>query len=183
MYTDMPCNISGKILCMCSQYHSNYTFLFPNNIYRVFFYWSALKMTKCQTLRKFWHSELFWWDLLCNLTLRDFRGGGRVKKTPCIIWDFSRIILFLGKINYSQLHRFGQSCGSFGKRAKRGDGGGGGSGESIEEERRCGIGTSEVECEDGKIRSVALISQVPRSPTPSCLCSGSPVGAPMVIPT
>ena len=24
-----------------------------------FFYWSALKMTKCQTFRKFWHLELF----------------------------------------------------------------------------------------------------------------------------
>ena len=47
----------------------------------VFFYWSALKMTKCQTLRKFWHLELFRWDLLCNLTLRTFRGGP-VKKHP-----------------------------------------------------------------------------------------------------
>ena len=28
-----------------------------------FFYWSALKTTKCQTLRKFWHLELFWRDL------------------------------------------------------------------------------------------------------------------------
>ena len=28
-----------------------------------FFNWSALKMTKCQTLRKFWHLELFWRDL------------------------------------------------------------------------------------------------------------------------
>ena len=24
-------------------------------LYRVFFYWSVLKMAKCQTLRKFWH--------------------------------------------------------------------------------------------------------------------------------
>ena len=29
----------------------------------VFFDWSAQKMTKCQTLRKFWHLELFWRDL------------------------------------------------------------------------------------------------------------------------
>ena len=28
-----------------------------------FFYWSALEMTKCQTLRKFWHLELCWRDL------------------------------------------------------------------------------------------------------------------------
>ena len=31
-------------------------------------------MTKCQTLRKFWHLELFWSDLLCNLTLSHFLG-------------------------------------------------------------------------------------------------------------
>ena len=49
--------------------------------YRVFFYWSAQKTTKCQTLRKFWHLELFRWDFLCNLTLRTFRGGP-VKKPP-----------------------------------------------------------------------------------------------------
>ena len=41
-------------------------------IYRQFFYWSTLKMTKCQTLRKFWHLELFRWDLLCNPTLSHF---------------------------------------------------------------------------------------------------------------
>ena len=29
---------------------------------------SALNMTKCQSFRKFWHWELFRWDLLCNLT-------------------------------------------------------------------------------------------------------------------
>jgi len=49
---------------------------------RVFFYWSALKMTKCQTLRKFWHLELFRWDLLCNLTLSSFLGRTS-NKTPC----------------------------------------------------------------------------------------------------
>ena len=27
------------------------------------FDWSTIKMTKCQTLKKFWHSELFWRDL------------------------------------------------------------------------------------------------------------------------
>ena len=42
-----------------------------------FFYWSALKMTKCQTLREFWHLRLFRWDLLCNLTL------DQSKKPPC----------------------------------------------------------------------------------------------------
>ena len=36
-----------------------------------FLYWSALKTTTCQTLRKFWHLELGW-DLLCNLTLKSF---------------------------------------------------------------------------------------------------------------
>ena len=52
----------------------------PTGTYRVFFYWSAQKT--CQTLRKFWH---FWWDLLCNLTLRSFRGGP-VKKTTLYIY-------------------------------------------------------------------------------------------------
>ena len=33
------------------------------NLQGVFFDWSALKMTKCQTLRKFWHLELFWSNL------------------------------------------------------------------------------------------------------------------------
>ena len=39
-------------------------------------------MTKCQTLRKFWHLELFRWDLLCNLTRNHFLGRTS-KKTPC----------------------------------------------------------------------------------------------------
>ena len=48
--------------------------------YGVFFFqWSS---QKCKSLRKFWYLELFWWDLLCNLTLRTFRGTP-VKKTPC----------------------------------------------------------------------------------------------------
>ena len=52
----------------------------------VLFYWSALKMTKCQTLKKFWHLELFWWDLLCNLTLCHFLGRTGQKNHPvCII--------------------------------------------------------------------------------------------------
>ena len=34
-------------------------------------------MTKCQTLREFWHLRLFRWDLLCNLTL------DQSKKPPC----------------------------------------------------------------------------------------------------
>ena len=33
-----------------------------------FFYWPALKMAKCQNPRKFWHLELFRWDLSCNLS-------------------------------------------------------------------------------------------------------------------
>ena len=31
----------------------------PLDTYRVFFYWSALKMTKFETLREFLHLELF----------------------------------------------------------------------------------------------------------------------------
>ena len=36
-----------------------------------FFNWSAQKMTKCQTLRKFWQWELFWRDLhvICHLVI------------------------------------------------------------------------------------------------------------------
>ena len=41
-------------------------------------------MTKCQARRKFWHLELFWWDLLCNLTLSHFLGRTS-KKPPCMI--------------------------------------------------------------------------------------------------
>ena len=43
--------------------------------YRAFFNCFARKMTKCQTLRKFWHIELFRWDFLCNQTLTTFRRG------------------------------------------------------------------------------------------------------------
>ena len=54
--------------------------LFVHYTCRVFFYWSSLKITKCQPLRKFWH---FWWDLLCNLTLSHFLRRTS-KKTHCI---------------------------------------------------------------------------------------------------
>ena len=49
-----------------------------------FFDWSALKMTKCQTLRKFWHLELFWRDLHVIWLLVIFLGRTS-KKTPCIL--------------------------------------------------------------------------------------------------
>ena len=45
------------------------------------FYWSALKMTKYQPHRIFWHLKLFRWDLLCNLTLRHFLGQTSQKNT------------------------------------------------------------------------------------------------------
>ena len=45
-----------------------------------FFHWYPPKNFKCQPVSKFWHLELFWWDLLCNLTLRTLRGVP-VKKT------------------------------------------------------------------------------------------------------
>ena len=48
-----------------------------------FFNWSALKMTKCQTLRKFWHLELFWRDLHVIWPLVIFRAD-QLKKPPCI---------------------------------------------------------------------------------------------------
>ena len=48
-----------------------------------FFYWSALKMTKCQTLRKFWHLELFRWDLHVIWHLVIFRAD-QLKKPPCM---------------------------------------------------------------------------------------------------
>ena len=39
-----------------------------------FFHWDPPKNHKFFSVRKFWYLELFWWDLLCNLTLRTFRG-------------------------------------------------------------------------------------------------------------
>ena len=52
------------------------------HIQGVFFNWSYPKNHKFFLVSKFWHLELFWWDLLCNLTLL---GGSQLKKTPCII--------------------------------------------------------------------------------------------------
>ena len=55
-----------------------------------FFNWSALKMTKCQTLRKFWHLELFWRDLHVIWHLVIFRAD-QLKKPPCMSdWDAIR---------------------------------------------------------------------------------------------
>ena len=48
----------------------------------MFFYWSAQKMTKRQTLRKFLHLELFRWDLQCNLTLSHFLGRNSQNNRP-----------------------------------------------------------------------------------------------------
>ena len=45
----------------------------------VFFNWCPPKKPKFQPVSKFWHLELFWLDLLCNLTLRTF-GGHQLKK-------------------------------------------------------------------------------------------------------
>ena len=75
-----------------------------------FFNWSALKMTKFQTLRKFWHLELFWRDLHVIWHLVIFRAD-QLKKPPCIYmealavnesykWKWSRhglVILFRKK--------------------------------------------------------------------------------------
>ena len=51
----------------------------------VFSHWYPPKNSKCQLVSKFWHLELFWWDLLCNLTLRTFRGVP-VKKNTLYIY-------------------------------------------------------------------------------------------------
>ena len=48
-----------------------------------FFNWSALKMTKSQTLRKFWHLELFWRDLHVIWHLVIF-WADQLKKPPCM---------------------------------------------------------------------------------------------------
>ena len=57
-------------------------------------------MTKCQTLRKFWHLEIFWWDSLCNLTLSHFSGRTSKKNHPvyvyCLFWaHFLILVIFL----------------------------------------------------------------------------------------
>ena len=57
------------------------TILIMDSTYRVIF----LTGTPLTITSKFWHSELFWWDLLCNLTLRTFRGGVPVKKITLYI--------------------------------------------------------------------------------------------------
>jgi len=62
--------------------HRYSTLRAPAHKQGVFFYWSALKMTKYQTLRIFWHLELFRWDLLCNLTLSNSLGRAS-NKTRC----------------------------------------------------------------------------------------------------
>ena len=53
----------------------------PINIQGGIFGWSALKMIKCQALRKFWYLDLFWRDLHgiwhCHFL------GGTSKKTSC----------------------------------------------------------------------------------------------------
>ena len=48
------------------------------------FNWDLPKNHKFLLVSKFWHLELFWWDLLCNLTLRTFRGVPVKKNTSCI---------------------------------------------------------------------------------------------------
>ena len=64
----------------------------------VFFNWCPPKNHKFFLVSKFWHLELFWWDLLCNLTLTTFRGA-LIKKTPCKLlgpqaWDIGTCWLF-----------------------------------------------------------------------------------------
>ena len=74
------------------------TRLIENHIYiqGVFFNWSYPKSSKCQSVSKFWHLELFWWDLLCNLILRTFWVGPVKKNTlydQAILFD-----LFTGRV-------------------------------------------------------------------------------------
>ena len=62
-----------------------------DSYYRMSFLAGApLKITIFFSVSKFWHSELFWWDLLCNLTLRTFRGAPVKNKTHCIYTLVSR---------------------------------------------------------------------------------------------
>ena len=53
-----------------------------------FFNCSHPKNSKCQSVSKFWRLELFRLDLLCNLTLGNFRGGA-IKKPPCMLFRYS----------------------------------------------------------------------------------------------
>ena len=65
------------------------------NIQGGFFNWSALKMTKCQTLRKFWHLELFWRDLHVIWHLVIF-WADQLKKPPCSwVWYEIELVLDL----------------------------------------------------------------------------------------
>ena len=54
------------------------------------FNFSAIKRTKRQTIpRKFWHfSELFWWDLLWNVTLGPFWDGTVKQNHPVFTNSF-----------------------------------------------------------------------------------------------
>ena len=63
----MPCNISGKILCMCSQCLSNYVFLLTNNIYVQLRRIYLLKMT----LPNVWVPEH---NMFCVYTLGGFEN-------------------------------------------------------------------------------------------------------------
>ena len=47
----------------------------------VFLNWCPPKNSECQPVSKFWYLEFLWWDLLCNLTLRTFRGAPVKKNT------------------------------------------------------------------------------------------------------
>ena len=62
---------------------------------KVFFNWCPPKNHKFFPVSKFWHWELFWWDLLCNLTLRIFRGVS-VKNHPvtCIVPSTTKVFVF-----------------------------------------------------------------------------------------
>ena len=52
-------------------------------------------MIKCETLGKYWHLKLFWWDLLCNLILHFL--GRTSKKTPSIFKLWLQVPSFLRK--------------------------------------------------------------------------------------
>ena len=52
------------------------------------------RSSKCQPVRKFWHLELFWWDLLWNLT--QLWEGRQSQKTPCK-WS-NRIPKWFGRV-------------------------------------------------------------------------------------
>ena len=70
---------SEKTCALCAHPHKPH-------IQGGFFNWSALKMTKSQTLRKFWHLELFWRDLHVIWHLVIF-WADQLKKPPCMTKD------------------------------------------------------------------------------------------------